>query len=527
MIINSNSGDACKILSEDQYLYSQVARCIYGYSKLLLSYSGGLDSTVLLDILTNLIRYSNPRIKLHRPICLRAVYVDHGLHVNSIHWSNHCANQCKMRSIPFNVVYVNCYDFLKKSCNIEEIARSLRYRKLCDFLNSKEILLTAHHMDDQVETVLLALKRGSGPTGLSGIHKSMILFNSYTLLRPLLKCSKIQLQAYACRKKLTWIEDHTNNNIDFDRNFLRVKVIPLLKERWPAFNTVVQRTAQLCRNQENLLKELLLESLNKLIDSDGALFYYPLLKYSFIKRQVILRYWLGSFSMKMPSYQLLNRIWNEVILSKHDANPILYLGKHICRRFHKKLYILPVDMASTVHALSLSWDISNNSMLLPYNLGLLISQKLTINIDEYFSQIDVKTLTDLHVKSDIAFNYFKTSGKILTNCFVLLPETNDEILIRFGNVSGLLRIVNRKHGRKLKKIWQELCIPPWLRNRIPLLFYNNTLISAIGVFITQDGQIKKTTTNLHNQYITVWRIVWIQSVSYYTFFKNTIRYFLR
>lgn len=527
MIIKINKCNISENLSEDQHLYNSVARHIYRYNKLLLAYSGGLDSVVLLDILITLIKCPNLILNLISPFFLRAVYVDHGLNYNSNNWAIHCAEQCRIRNVPFHVIHVNCNKFDQKLHNIEAIARTLRYKALCNYLNPQETLLTAHHMDDQVETFFLALKRGSGPSGLSGIHKNMMFYKGKRLLRPLLECSRTQIEKYAYRKKLIWIEDNTNNNIKFDRNFLRIKVIPLLKKRWPAFNTVVMRTAQICRNQENLLKELLSESLNTLIDSDGALFYDPLLQYSLIKRHAILRFWLNNFFINMPSYQLLNRIWYEVVLSKSDSNPVLCLGKHICRRFHKKLYILPIDMSSAMYSLSLSWYFLDQTILLPCDLGLLSSQKITIiNMNEDIitrSLVDTPNLKNL---SNTFRSIFKTSGKILTSCLVRFPESNEVVSIRFGHVNGFLHILNRDRGRKLKKIWQELHIPPWLRNRIPLLFYNNVLIAALGVFLTQEGNVLNT-INKQNDKFFVLKITWMQKISRYNIFKNNIQNFLK
>lgn len=520
MIININESIFCTYSSEDRFLYSKVINCIYKYNDFLLSYSGGLDSTVLLDILANLVRAS-------KLFCIRAIYVDHKLNINSTNWANHCKQQCQIRNIPFNTVQINDDNFFKKSSNIEAIARVVRYKKLLNSLSSREVLLTAHHMDDQIETVLLALKRGSGPTGLSGIHKNTVLYNNHRILRPLLECSRIQLEAYARRRNLKWIEDNTNQDIRFDRNFLRIKIIPLLKKRWPFFNIVVRRTAELCRNQENLLKELLSENLSKLTNSDGSLYFYPLFQYSVHKRRVILRYWLSNFFIYMPSYQLLDRIWKEVVLSRSDANPILRLGTYVCRRFLDKLYILPIDMISIMSTEPILWNLSERTIILPSNLGLLISQKIIVNtntqIDSFQKKLD--NCIDSDILLNIFWNQFKTSGKILTDYLVRIPKIHEKVFIRFGSVNGLVYILNRNHGRKLKKIWQELYIPPWIRSHIPLLFYDNTLISAVGIFITKDGNfVKNIVKNVKSDIYFVWRIVWIQDVSYYYIFKNFVRY---
>lgn len=503
--------------SEDWDLYRKVTHCLVGHTKLLLSYSGGLDSTVLLDILTRL-KNSSDHFR-SSPFILRAIYVHHGISNYADKWASHCSNQCKLRGIPFSVIHINCYNASEsKQSNIEALARNLRYKKLYNHLNSKEILLTAHHMNDQVESLFLALKRGSGPSGLSGMSKNALYANKYRLLRPLLDCSREQLEMYAYKKKLDWIEDDTNTNTRFDRNFLRIKILPSIYRRWPFFNQVVARTAQLCRDQENLLNELLSESFQKLIDeSDGSFLFIPLFQYSIPKRQALLRRWLSHFSMKMPSYQLINRIWKEVVLSRRDATPILQLDKYLCRRFREKLYILPANMRCSLNRIELSWNIIHNVFILPYNLGTLIYQPLSVN--EHVSKNAFNPHLNINFSLNMSHDVFEKSKKVLTHCFVRAPKSDEKISIIFGNIDGLLYILGRNHGRHLKKIWQELGVPPWLRSRIPLLFYNKTLITAIGVFITHNGKI----TSKEN---TSWQISWLQDILFYKIFKNSVCYHL-
>ncbi|URJ27909.1 tRNA lysidine(34) synthetase TilS [Candidatus Blochmannia vicinus (nom. nud.)] len=509
---------AINIFPEGYELYHKVTNCLIGHKKLLLSYSGGLDSTVLLDILTTLKNSTNNLTP--SPLIFRAIYVHHGISDSANNWANHCSEQCKKRNIPFSIIYINCYNSENKQRNIEALARNLRYKNLYNHLNSEETLLTAHHMNDQVESLFLALKRGSGPAGLSGIAKNAVYANKHKLLRPLLGCSREQLEIYAYKKNLTWIEDDTNTDMRFDRNFLRIKILPSLYQRWPHFNQVVARTAQLCRDQENLLNELLSEFLQKLIDiSDSSLLFRPLFRCSIPKRQALLRRWLANFSINMPSYQLINRIWKEVVLSRRDATPILQLDTCLCRRFREKLYILPISMKSSLNKIKLSWKIIHNTILLPHNLGTLIYQPLEINKSLSKNVLDPHSNINFPLNTS---NTLENSKKILTHCFVQAPKSDEEISIVFGHIDGLLHIIGRNHGRCLKKIWQELKIPPWLRSRIPLLFYNKTLITAIGVFITKNGNI----TNKNNT--VLWKISWLQEdIVFYKIFRNSISYYLK
>ncbi|WP_268647783.1 tRNA lysidine(34) synthetase TilS, partial [Escherichia coli] len=146
---------------------------------------------------------------------------------------------------------------------IEAAARAARYAAFSAALAEGEALLTAQHLDDQSETFLLALKRGSGPAGLSAMAARATL-GEHLLLRPLLGCSRQTLESYAQRHALSWIDDDSNQDTRFDRNFLRLQVLPQLNQRWPHFASAVARSASLCAEQEQLLDELLAEPLQSL-----------------------------------------------------------------------------------------------------------------------------------------------------------------------------------------------------------------------------------------------------------------------
>ena len=197
-----------------------------GLNQLVLGLSGGLDSMVLLELCHQLTQSST--------IKLSAVYIHHGLSANADQWAAFCQQQCLQRNIAFEVQKVQ----LNSNANIEAQARAARYSALAAFVVTPQTaLLTAHHADDQLETLLLALKRGAGPAGLSAIA-AVQPFAAGWLLRPLLEFSREQLEAFAKEQQLEWIEDESNNDSRFDRNFLRLQVIPLLQQRWPAFRQV-------------------------------------------------------------------------------------------------------------------------------------------------------------------------------------------------------------------------------------------------------------------------------------------------
>ncbi|TAJ05296.1 tRNA lysidine(34) synthetase TilS [Pectobacterium versatile] len=426
-----------------QTIVAQTAGC----GSILLAYSGGLDSSVLLHLLV--------AVRQRSGLPIRAAYIHHGLNPLADSWAEHCCQQCERWQVPFASLPVKVE---AQNGGIEAAARTARYQALQAHLQEGEALLTAQHLDDQSETFLLALKRGSGPAGLSAMAAQSML-GHHRLVRPLLGISRLQLEAYAQRHQLGWIEDDSNQDERFDRNFLRRQILPRLTQRWPHFPSAVARSAQLCAEQEQLLDELLEESLQALCQPDGALSIDGLAPLSPVRRFALLRRWLAQQGATMPAREQLQRLWDEVATSRQDAEPVLQLNQMQIRRFRQYLYLLPL-MPSLKDRI-IPWQSPSCPLSLPDNLGTL-------------------SLADNGVA-------------------IRAPENGEAVSIRFST-SGTVNIVGRAHGRQIKKLWQELNVPPWWRDRTPLVFYNEQLIAAVGRFVTREGQVRE------NQ--PVWHIVW-------------------
>ncbi|WP_034912479.1 tRNA lysidine(34) synthetase TilS [Erwinia sp. 9145] len=403
-----------------------------GRQQLLVAYSGGLDSSVLLHQLV-LLREQRPSLKL------RAIHIHHGLSAYADRWVKHCQRQCDAWQVPLDVVRVTID---AKNHGVEAAARAARYAAFAQHRAENECLLTAQHLDDQCETLLLALKRGSGPAGLSAMPHA-----ARHHLRPLLSCSRDALASWAAAHHLTWIEDDSNQDRRFDRNFLRREIVPQLSARWPHFAQAAARSAELCAEQEQLLNELLAETLSELVNDEGALWFRPLEKMSEAKRAALLRRWIAGQQGLMPSRDAIRRIWQEVACSREDAVPRLVCGSAEVRRFRDRLYWLPVTLsiADTV----IDWSPPFAPLMLPDGLGRL------------------------------------SMGEGETR--VRTPAENESVSVRF-RAQGQFHLSGRAGSRPLKKIWQALGVPPWQRERTPLIFYNENLISAVGVFVTREGE---------------------------------------
>ncbi|MGL9760229.1 MAG: tRNA lysidine(34) synthetase TilS [Symbiopectobacterium sp.] len=429
-------------------LLENVVAQLSGCKRALVAYSGGLDSSVLLHMLYQLMP---PR----SDIVVRAVHVHHGLSAHAERWAQHCMLTCQQWNIPCAVLPVTV-DARKRG--VEAAAREVRYQALRQYLLPEEVLLTAQHLDDQSETFLLALKRGSGPAGLSAMG-AIGQFGANRLLRPLLGVARAQLEDYAHYYRLTWVEDESNCDTRYDRNFLRLRVLPQLKQRWPSFPEAVARSTRLCAEQEQLLDELLAPSLRSACDAKGALAIDALLFLSESHRFALLRRWLRVHEVAMPSREQLLYLWYNVALSRQDAEPLLQLGDVQIRRFRQRLYCI-AECVNIVD-LVLPWHPEQGKLMLPHRLGYLSLDKQGMRI----------------------------------RC----PHPDEQVSVRFS-LKGKLHIVGHSGGRSAKKLWQKYAIPPWMRKQIPILYYNEYPVAAVGVFLIQEGE------TLAND--TAWQIVW-------------------
>ncbi|MFZ7216980.1 tRNA lysidine(34) synthetase TilS [Avibacterium avium] len=407
------------------------------HSHFLIALSGGLDSTVLLALIAKL-REKQPHFQL------RAIHIHHGLSPNADDWACHCQQLCQQFSIPLIVEKVQ----LAQGMGIEAAARQARYQAIGRHILAQEILLTAHHQQDQTETFFLALKRGSGVSGLSAMKTQSAVFN-FTIFRPLLPFSRQQLHQYAIENQLSWIEDESNQNNQYERNFLRNQILPQLRERWAYFDQAVQRSANHCAEQQQLLAELLQAELEKNSRKNDRTFDLTNFhKWSMLKQKALLRLWLETLQQPMPSTKQLEQLIQDVIFAETDRNPQFQLGNKILRRYQQRLYL--TEIFADLRALKIPVRL-NQRIELPDNLG-------EIRFTQTQSAIQIQW-----------------QGKSYQ-----LPLTDAPISIRFA-YSGKVRNAQGVH-QDIKKLWQAHNVPVWQRTRTPLIFYGETFQSAVGHF---------------------------------------------
>jgi len=300
--------------------------------KLVVGLSGGLDSVVLLHSLMQLSRSGELAVPT-----IEAVYVNHGLSANAGDWQQFCVQVCKELDVSFTAIAVEVTPRARES--LEACARDRRYAALCEHAKAaKSVIVTAHHQNDQLETLLLQLKRGAGPKGLSGIPAFSVMY-SVPVSRPLLPLSRAQILAYAEQNGLRWIEDESNSDESFDRNFLRHSVLPSLLGRWPSFGQTASRSAGLCAEQQGLLDEVCDERLEALCDKPGGISVNGLNAASPAWQRALLRRWLELNKVAMPGIRQLTQI-QQMLAARPDAQPHIVLGNAQLRRYQDTLYCL-------------------------------------------------------------------------------------------------------------------------------------------------------------------------------------------
>ena len=419
-------------------------------TQFLIGFSGGLDSTALLALFAKL-REKQPHFQL------RAIHIHHGLSSNADAWATHCENLCQQFQIPLLIQRVN----VNMANGIEAGARQARYEAIAQHIFPQEWLATAHHLQDQTETFFLALKRGSGLQGLSAMQAQSTVYN-VPIFRPLLSFNRQQLLNFVQQQGITWIEDESNADNQYDRNFLRNQILPDLRQRWGHFDSAVQRCAQHCYEQQQLLNELLAEEYQKNVDKTDRTFKVQhFADYSAIKQRALLRLWLQECGVAMPSLVQLEHLISDVIFAKPDTQPQFRLENNIMRRYQHKLFLTPIFTDISSNDIEAELD---KPIALPDNLGTLRLQKT------------LQKMTAL---------WHDENGNIYKETLAL-PLEGTKVWIRFG-YSGKVKLTPKGVNQDIKKVWQNLNVPPWQRQRIPLIFYDDKLQSAVGFFtVSQD-----------------------------------------
>ncbi|WP_028917850.1 tRNA lysidine(34) synthetase TilS [Pseudoxanthomonas sp. J35] len=401
---------------------------------LVVGFSGGLDSTALLHALA------------HEPAArardLRAVHVHHGLHADAGHWAAHCARQAAAWEVPLQVIEVGVPR--DAGLGLEGAAREARYAALLSTLAPGDVLATAHHLDDQAETFLLRALRASGPEGLGAMRPLRPRGHGWQW-RPLLELPRDALLDYARAHGLEWIEDPGNLHPDPDRNFLRLQVLPLLRQRWPHASAALARSAQLCAQADALLADADAQLLREHAGADPHALPLQLLESQPPERRArLLRRWVRELGLPPLPGHAVERIERELLAARADAQPRFAWAGASMERWRGLLHADRVR-GPLPPSWSVEWD-GRAPLRLPDG-GLL----------------------RLHAGDGGA--------------------TGFDAALRVHARQGGERITlpGRTHSHALKHVLQERGVPPWRRRHLPLLSAAEGTVLAAGDVVLADA----------------------------------------
>ncbi|MDC9728113.1 MAG: tRNA lysidine(34) synthetase TilS [Methyloprofundus sp.] len=404
--------------------------------QIFVGYSGGVDSHVLLHLLANSL---TPKKQI------TAVYVHHGLQDCADDWQLHCAKTADALGVQFLAIQVDGQ--VKKGESPEESARNARYQAFEKLITHNALLLFAQHRQDQVETVLLQLFRGAGLKGLSGMPES-IRIGAGCLLRPFLDVSQDEINHYAKQHKLHWVEDPSNQDSAYDRNYLRNEILPLVTERWKSVDKAISRSAEHCAQAQQLLSEQAKADMLLLLDKPTlSLDIAALLLQDKIQQQWIIREWMVYLDLRMPSMKFLECLMSDVLQARVDANPIAQYEGCSFRRYQNRLYVV-LNAAKPMPNTEMIWQ----------------------DIQQDMSLTDHSTLRLIASEKGIASQHFE--GALV------------QIKYRAGGEK--ITLAKRTGRHSLKKLYQEAKIPPWKRENIPLIYIDGKIAAIADLWISAE-----------------------------------------
>lgn len=421
--------------------------------RVIVALSGGRDSMSLLDVVAKL--YHRDRQYLISRV--QAVYINHGLSPNAAAWEEHCRRECEKRSIPFTAisVYVN-----PKGDGVEAAAREARYRALGRFARQSEsdVVLTAHHEDDRIETFLLQWLRGAGPEGLAAFPQTRSMVSPglasgehpVLLVRPWLNVLRADIDRYAKSSRLSWIEDESNADPKYDRNRVRHEVIPLLEAIRPGFRTAAARSVALTAEAAEVIRSVAVEDLERCRAKENphALHIADFLKLIPARQAWCMRAWMLEEGMQLPNCVRLEEGLRQVRETHADTMLTLRVKNKEMRRWGANLIIRDVKPRSVTgpRDAKLCWN-GGDPLELPNWSGTLVM------------------IPCLPGERGIAVSR--------------LEKGTLEVRVRRGGEK--LKLWPLRPSKNLKDLFSEADIPAFERPDLPLIWLDGELIFVAGL----------------------------------------------
>ena len=429
--------------------------------------SGGVDSVVLLHACCKL-KQTNPQLNI------AAIHIHHGISANADDWLDFCTKLCNDLSVSLQTAYVSVQKQPRKS--LESLARDARYAAINQLAKPGTTVLLAQHEDDQAETVLLQLKRGAGPKGLSAMAETFTLsgdgltvntletaqnsLNSVQYARPWINngVSKSDILDYAQAAGLEWVEDESNQDISYDRNFLRQKLMPLLTEKWPQITHTIARSAQHCASQTELVEAMAAEALSNVLSEEGGLQCRALLVLPIAMQREVLRLWLSRFLSQSPSAMQVTGIL-KLAQANEDKNGKVLLKTHQCRR--DRMILLMIANHEIIE-----------QALPTLHLSVVDLKKEDKQVGDLRFSIQENTLM-------IAYLSFARTGSDSQTWHLELPVTSTKVTVSYGDLSRRFKPNAQRPSKTLKAWMKEAKVPEWQRLGVPIVEVDGDIVGIL------------------------------------------------
>ena len=414
--------------------------------KIIVAYSGGIDSSALLHLLNS--------IKNELKQSIEVIYINHGLHKKSLDWGKFCEDECNEYNIPFKLISIN--EKCPNGVSIESWARNKRYSIISKEMNKNDILLTGHHMDDQVETFFLQILRGSGPRGLSCMPAIKKFKNGFHV-RPFLNIQRNELEEYINANNINWQEDESNSDTRYDRNYLRHSVLPYFGVAWPSYCQSISKSINHQIESMTILNEIALEDMEKTLCKNLINLNVIILKRLSVARQKnLIFYWRDSLNLDKPGSKHMEQIISTLINSGYDKCPCVNWKNTEIRKYRDHLYAF-----KSIHEHDENIEINWNT-----KSPLKIQGETLVAKESHGKGVSKSIIEDAR----ITIRYRHGGEKIYTN--------------------------SSSHSKTVKQLFQESGVLPWLRDRIPLIYINEELAVIPGFCVGKKYSASKDEKSL-------------------------------
>jgi len=413
-----------------EVLETRVASALEGFgtmgARLCVGFSGGLDSSVLLDVLVRLA----PKLRLR----ISAVHVDHGLNPRAADWAAFCGDRCRARGVDLHIHALQLH--IENGAGIEAAARIARHAVFAQ--QQADAVALAHNLDDQIETMVLRITRGAGMRALAGMPAMRLLQEGGPLLvRPLLDTTRAEILAYARQRSLDWIEDDTNAQTRFDRNLVRHEVLPRLAQRFPGYRQTWARASANLADAAEVLDEVAAEDAGEALRC-GRLELSRLRKLGGARARNLLRWFIVGAGGTLVSRDRLQEALRQMLVAGDGRHPELRFGDLVLRRHGDH-----VEAAAVMPPVPVDWEMNwrgEDTLHMPNGLGTL--------------------------------RFVAVSGQGLSRRRLL--EAGTRVCVRRSG--GRLKLADDRPTRTLKNLLYECGIPPWQRQRLPALYASDMLV---------------------------------------------------